>query len=107
MEWDFTIPEDEANEGQDGVSVKVEAGIETIATPISDPSKVKTELSSKAAPVETYKLYAMLSTIHFNSSRLAKIAEEKSGRRNLYIQRKYYMRRMEFKTPTEHVWRQK
>ncbi|KIH44835.1 hypothetical protein ANCDUO_25133 [Ancylostoma duodenale] len=59
-------------------------------------------------PLFTYKLYAMLSTMHFNTLRLAELAGERRVERVVEVQRKYFTRtsRVVFKTPVEHVWRQ-
>ncbi|KHJ96659.1 hypothetical protein OESDEN_03379 [Oesophagostomum dentatum] len=59
-------------------------------------------------PVDTYKLYSMLSAMHFNSLRLAEMAGGRGEQRTLYVQRKYYMRqsRIMFKNPIEHVCRE-
>ncbi|RCN24966.1 hypothetical protein ANCCAN_29324, partial [Ancylostoma caninum] len=58
-------------------------------------------------PLFTYKLYAMLSTMHFNTLRLAELAGERRVERVVEVQRKYFTRtsRVVFKTPVEHVWR--
>ncbi|EYB99046.1 hypothetical protein Y032_0125g1256 [Ancylostoma ceylanicum] len=54
-------------------------------------------------PLFTYKLYTMLSTMHFNTLRLG----ERRVQRVIDVQRKYFRRttRMVFKTPVEHLWR--
>ncbi|EYC36955.1 hypothetical protein Y032_0841g2631 [Ancylostoma ceylanicum] len=59
-------------------------------------------------PLFTYKLYAMLSTMHFNTLRVAELAGERRVERVVEVQRKYFTRtsRVVFKTPVEHVWRQ-
>ncbi|EYB92582.1 hypothetical protein Y032_0192g1360 [Ancylostoma ceylanicum] len=56
----------------------------------------------------TYKLNAMLSTMHFNTLRLAELAGERSVERVVEVQRKYFTRtsRVVLKTPVEHLWRQ-
>ncbi|RCN24707.1 hypothetical protein ANCCAN_29591 [Ancylostoma caninum] len=58
-------------------------------------------------PLFTYKLYTMLSTMHFNTLRLAEMAGERRVQRVIDVQRKYFRRttRMAFKTPVEHLWR--
>ncbi|RCN45593.1 hypothetical protein ANCCAN_08428 [Ancylostoma caninum] len=58
-------------------------------------------------PLFTYKLYTMLSTMHFNTLRLAEMAGERRVQRVIDVQRKYFRRttRMVFKTPVEHLWR--
>ncbi|EYC15178.1 hypothetical protein Y032_0037g3365 [Ancylostoma ceylanicum] len=58
-------------------------------------------------PLFTYKLYTMLSTMHFNTLRFAEMAGERRVQRVVDVQRKYFRRttRMVFKTPVEHLWR--
>ncbi|EYC29786.1 hypothetical protein Y032_0005g2264 [Ancylostoma ceylanicum] len=58
-------------------------------------------------PLFTYKLYAMLATMHFNTLRLAEMAGERRVQRVIEVRRKYFRRtsRMIFKAPVEHVWR--
>ncbi|RCN50519.1 hypothetical protein ANCCAN_03373 [Ancylostoma caninum] len=58
-------------------------------------------------PLFTYKLYTMLSTMHFNTLRFAEMAGERKVQRVIDVQRKYFRRttRMVFKTPVEHLWR--
>ncbi|RCN34491.1 hypothetical protein ANCCAN_19668 [Ancylostoma caninum] len=57
-------------------------------------------------PLFTYKLYEMLSTMHFNTLRLAELAGERRVERVVEVQRKYFTRtsRVAFKTPVEHIW---
>ncbi|KIH60028.1 hypothetical protein ANCDUO_09729 [Ancylostoma duodenale] len=63
--------------------------------------------TSISNPLFTYKLYTMLSTMHFNTLRLAEMAGERRVQRVIEVQRKYFRRtsRMVFKTPVEHLWR--
>ncbi|EYC26345.1 hypothetical protein Y032_0010g1104 [Ancylostoma ceylanicum] len=58
-------------------------------------------------PLITYKLYAMLSTMHFNTLTLAELAGERREQRVVEVQRKYFTRtsRMVFKSPVQHLWR--
>ncbi|RCN33235.1 hypothetical protein ANCCAN_20947 [Ancylostoma caninum] len=58
-------------------------------------------------PLFTYKLSSMLSTMHFNTHRVAEMAGERRVQRVIDVQRKYFRRttRMVFKTPVEHLWR--
>ncbi|RCN41400.1 hypothetical protein ANCCAN_12667, partial [Ancylostoma caninum] len=58
-------------------------------------------------PLFTYKLYEMLSTMHFNTLRLAELAGERRVERVVEVQRKNFTRtsRVAFKTPVEHIWR--
>ncbi|EYC45386.1 hypothetical protein Y032_0430g1306 [Ancylostoma ceylanicum] len=58
-------------------------------------------------PLFTYKLYAMLATMHLNTLRLAEMAGERRVQRVIEVRRKYFRRtsRMVFKAPVEHIWR--
>ncbi|EYC03008.1 hypothetical protein Y032_0096g2898 [Ancylostoma ceylanicum] len=58
-------------------------------------------------PLFTYKLYAMLATMHFNTLRLAEMAGERRVQHVIEVRRKYFRRtsRMVFKAPVEHIWR--
>ncbi|KAL6743354.1 hypothetical protein Aduo_016400 [Ancylostoma duodenale] len=58
-------------------------------------------------PLFTYKLYTMLSTMHFNTLRFAEMAGERKVQRVIDVQRKYFRgtTRMVFKTAVEHLWR--
>ncbi|EYC05720.1 hypothetical protein Y032_0080g1330 [Ancylostoma ceylanicum] len=58
-------------------------------------------------PLFTYKLYAMLSTMHFNTLRLAEMAGERRVQRVIEVRRKFFSRasRMVFKAPVPHLWR--
>ncbi|EYC38540.1 hypothetical protein Y032_0711g1739 [Ancylostoma ceylanicum] len=58
-------------------------------------------------PLFTYKLYAMLSTMHFNTLTLAELAGERRVQRVVEVQRKYITRtsRIVFKSPVQQLWR--
>ncbi|EYB96958.1 hypothetical protein Y032_0145g2503 [Ancylostoma ceylanicum] len=58
-------------------------------------------------PLSTYKLYAMLSTMHFNTLTLAELAGERRVQRIVEVQRKFFTRtsRTVFKSPVQHSWR--
>ncbi|KIH68102.1 hypothetical protein ANCDUO_01563 [Ancylostoma duodenale] len=69
---------------------------------------LKDETTGKiTSPLFTYKLYTMLSTMHFNTLRFAEMAGERKVQRVIDVQRKYFRgtTRMVFKTAVEHLWR--
>ncbi|KAK5970117.1 hypothetical protein GCK32_013789 [Trichostrongylus colubriformis] len=58
-------------------------------------------------PLETYKLYIMLSTLHFNTLRLAERAGTRTTSRVIRYQRKFMARQstVAIKTAVKHEWR--
>ncbi|KAK6035708.1 hypothetical protein COOONC_26787 [Cooperia oncophora] len=59
------------------------------------------------SPLETYKLYIMLSTLHFNTLRLAERNGSRTVARVIRVKRKFLARQstVVIKTPVKHEWR--